>query len=102
MNIYQAQPQDVDTILPLYLAYRRFYQVEENLQIVKQPDALHFQRAEQGIELGKAHRFAVHFCEENEYEYLSSPAPGCRYHPAAVSRLSTFLSGRRKSRPGAG
>ncbi|HBQ2428199.1 TPA: GNAT family N-acetyltransferase [Klebsiella aerogenes] len=31
MNIYQAQPQDVDTILPLYLAYRRFYQVEENL-----------------------------------------------------------------------
>ncbi|HGL3851408.1 TPA: N-acetyltransferase family protein [Klebsiella aerogenes] len=31
MNIYQAQPQDVDTILPLYLAYRRFFQVEENL-----------------------------------------------------------------------
>ncbi|MGG8094493.1 GNAT family N-acetyltransferase [Klebsiella aerogenes] len=31
MNIYQAQPQDVDTVLPLYLAYRRFYQVEENL-----------------------------------------------------------------------
>ncbi len=31
MNIYQAQPRDVDTILPLYLAYRRFYQVEENL-----------------------------------------------------------------------
>lgn len=31
MNIYQAQPQDVDTILPLYLAYRSFYQVEENL-----------------------------------------------------------------------
>ncbi|MDK7100580.1 GNAT family N-acetyltransferase [Klebsiella aerogenes] len=31
MNIYQAQPQDVDTILGLYLAYRRFYQVEENL-----------------------------------------------------------------------
>lgn len=30
MNIYQAQPQDVDTVLPLYLAYRRFYQVEEN------------------------------------------------------------------------
>ena len=37
-----------------------------NVQIVKQPDALHFQRAEQGIELGKAHRFAVHFCEEND------------------------------------
>ncbi|HDU4712646.1 TPA: GNAT family N-acetyltransferase [Klebsiella aerogenes] len=31
MNIYQAQPQDVETVLPLYLAYRRFYQVEENL-----------------------------------------------------------------------
>ncbi|EPL8002613.1 N-acetyltransferase family protein [Klebsiella aerogenes] len=31
MNVYQAQPQDVDTVLPLYLAYRRFYQVEENL-----------------------------------------------------------------------
>lgn len=31
MNIYQAQPQDVDTVLPLYLTYRRFYQVEENL-----------------------------------------------------------------------
>ncbi|HCT4435647.1 TPA: GNAT family N-acetyltransferase [Klebsiella aerogenes] len=31
MNIYQVQPQDVDTVLPLYLAYRRFYQVEENL-----------------------------------------------------------------------
>lgn len=29
MNIYQAQPQDVDTVLPLYLAYRRFYEVEE-------------------------------------------------------------------------
>ncbi|MEL0551544.1 MULTISPECIES: N-acetyltransferase [Enterobacteriaceae] len=30
MNIYQAQPQDIDTVLPLYLGYRRFYQVEEN------------------------------------------------------------------------
>lgn len=29
MNIYQAQPQDVDKILPLYLAYRQFYHVEE-------------------------------------------------------------------------
>lgn len=29
MNIYQAQPQDVDKILPLYLAYRQFYNVEE-------------------------------------------------------------------------
>lgn len=32
MNIYQAQPQDVDTVLPLYLAYRRFYEVEERAQ----------------------------------------------------------------------
>lgn len=30
MKIYQAQPQDIDTVLPLYLGYRRFYQVEEN------------------------------------------------------------------------
>jgi hypothetical protein len=30
-RIAYPQPQDVDTILPLYLAYRRFYQVEENL-----------------------------------------------------------------------
>lgn len=30
MKIYQAQPHDVDTILPLYLGYRRFYEVEEN------------------------------------------------------------------------
>ena len=30
MQIYQAQPQDIDTVLPLYLGYRRFYQVEEN------------------------------------------------------------------------
>lgn len=29
MKIYQAQPQDVDKVLPLYLGYRRFYQVEE-------------------------------------------------------------------------
>ncbi|WP_159236973.1 GNAT family N-acetyltransferase [Raoultella terrigena] len=28
MNIFQAQPQDVDKILPLYLGYRNFYQVE--------------------------------------------------------------------------
>lgn len=28
MNIFQAQPQDVDKILPLYLGYRHFYQVE--------------------------------------------------------------------------
>lgn len=32
MNIYQAQAQDVDTVLPLYLAYRRFYEVEERAQ----------------------------------------------------------------------
>jgi GNAT superfamily N-acetyltransferase len=30
MKIYQAQPHDVDTLLPLYLGYRRFYEVEEN------------------------------------------------------------------------
>lgn len=30
MKIYQAQPHDVETILPLYLGYRRFYKVEEN------------------------------------------------------------------------
>lgn len=29
MKIYQAQPQDIDKVLPLYLGYRRFYQVEE-------------------------------------------------------------------------
>lgn len=29
MKIYQAQPQDVDKVLPLYLGYRRFYQVED-------------------------------------------------------------------------
>ncbi|WP_434642538.1 GNAT family N-acetyltransferase [Klebsiella sp. I138] len=28
MNIYQAQPQDVDKILPLFLAYREFYHVD--------------------------------------------------------------------------
>ncbi|BDH46885.1 N-acetyltransferase [Salmonella enterica subsp. enterica serovar Choleraesuis] len=28
MNIFQAQPQDVSKILPLYLAYREFYQVD--------------------------------------------------------------------------
>lgn len=27
MNIYQAQPKDVDKILPLFLAYREFYDV---------------------------------------------------------------------------
>ncbi len=27
MNIYQAQLQDVDKILPLFLAYREFYDV---------------------------------------------------------------------------
>lgn len=32
MNIYQAQPQDVDKILPLYLAYRQFYNVEEKFE----------------------------------------------------------------------
>ncbi len=30
MKIDRAQPHDVDTILPLYLGYRRFYEVEEN------------------------------------------------------------------------
>lgn len=29
MNVYQAQPQDVKKILPLYLGYRKFYQVDE-------------------------------------------------------------------------
>lgn len=33
MNVFQAQPQDVKKILPLYLAYREFYQV------APQPDA---------------------------------------------------------------
>jgi len=28
MKIYQAQPQDVDKILPLYLSYRKFYHVD--------------------------------------------------------------------------
>lgn len=32
MKIYQAQPQDVDKVLPLYLGYRRFYQVEEKAE----------------------------------------------------------------------
>ncbi|TDV12865.1 hypothetical protein DET60_101498 [Raoultella planticola] len=27
MNIYQAQPKYVDKILPLFLAYREFYDV---------------------------------------------------------------------------
>lgn len=31
MKIYQAQPQDVKKILPLFLGYRHFYHVEENL-----------------------------------------------------------------------
>jgi len=30
MKIYQAQPQDVKKILPLFLGYRRFYHQEEN------------------------------------------------------------------------
>lgn len=32
MNVFQAQPQDVEKILPLYLGYRRFYQVPESPQ----------------------------------------------------------------------
>ncbi|HCR0223726.1 TPA: GNAT family N-acetyltransferase, partial [Klebsiella aerogenes] len=30
MKIYQAQPQDIDKILPLFIAYRDFYNVESN------------------------------------------------------------------------
>ncbi|KNC92836.1 GNAT family N-acetyltransferase [Trabulsiella odontotermitis] len=30
MTIFQAQAKDVDKIIPLYLGYRRFYQVEVN------------------------------------------------------------------------
>lgn len=29
MKIYQAQPQDIQKVLPLYLAYRKFYEVNE-------------------------------------------------------------------------
>lgn len=37
MKIYQAQPEDIKSILPLYLGYRDFYQVEE-----KEEEALRF------------------------------------------------------------
>lgn len=30
MKIYQAQPQDIDKILPLFIEYRDFYNVESN------------------------------------------------------------------------
>lgn len=30
MNIFQAQPQDVDKILPLFISYREFYYMESN------------------------------------------------------------------------
>lgn len=32
LKIYQAQPEDVDKILPLYCGYRKFYGEEEDLE----------------------------------------------------------------------
>lgn len=36
MKIYQAQPQDIQKVLPLYLAYRKFYEVNETSEAAEE------------------------------------------------------------------
>ncbi len=56
MKIYQAQPQDVDKILPLFLAYRDFYNVESNKE-----EAFHYLLNR--VKLGES---VIFFIEEND------------------------------------
>lgn len=35
MDVFQAQPQDVDKILPLFVSYREFYSMESNIITAK-------------------------------------------------------------------